>query len=669
LSDLEFGLYTNTDTVRKGLGEVGFSADEVEASGLTYDSRWASRLVGPWRDRWGHIATLYSRDLTATADDSEKYLFLLGTRKEALVAFGLDVALRTDTGVQDLILVEGLIDVVSLQHRGFKNIAGIGGSGKEFSTARLEALTRFGVRTVTLLLDNDPRPDGAWPGRDGTIAIIELVQSMQNGPQLFVVDPRELGVAKDPDEFVRNRGLEAFHAVVATRKSAAFYRVSNFLEGITPLSPDPQRRQAVDQVLTYEAGLRGPRASLDREDLLRLTADRTGYTYATLADLATDHENRLLREATEHGLGRVLQEAQASLKQKSDVFEVLHQLGEHVDKFKAQRIESPLPFSIERLDKETRQLPAGKRSGWRTLNRLEVALNPGELTIVGARTGHAKTTFLANLLARFLSDAGNANADEIKLLYSLEEPEVCIYHRLLAYLCMDKSGEGWTVNEVRDFLRDPYSRGTDYAWPNRVNLDVARQILRSWEKRLMVVYRPAWDVTEIAAHARTLNEQHAVGAVFVDYLQRVRPPKGRYDRRDIEVSLVGRHLKALAVDLSAPVIVGAQINRDAVPEKYTQSLSGRSYQDAIKVIRKARPELHHLREGGAEQEADVIIGLLNYAADYRTELGEEAEKLPDVTRLEVGILKNRYGRVGQWTALAFEGKFGFIRDPGTNEEI
>jgi hypothetical protein len=50
-------------------------------------------------------------------------------------------------------------------------------------------------------------------------------------------------------------------------------------------------------------------------------------------------------------------------------------------------------------------------------------------------------------------------------------------------------------------------------------------------------------------------------------------------------------------------VTGAQINREAIPEGYAKNMNNASYESAKDTILKARPELHHLREGGSEQEA------------------------------------------------------------------
>ena len=89
-----------------------------------------------------------------------------------------------------------------------------------------------------------------------------------------------------------------------------------------------------------------------------------------------------------------------------------------------------------------------------------------------------------------------------------------------------------------------------------------------------------------------------------------------------------------------------------------------SYEAARETIKGARPLLSHLREGGAEQEADLVLGLLNYAADFQSDAEEETTRaVPEVTRLEVGSLKHRGGVPGRWTSLAYYGRSNYIRDP------
>lgn len=660
LEDLPFGRFSSAEEVRAHLEAAGFGAEDLKRSGLLADSRWSGRLVIPWRDRWGCLRSFVARDLSGEAEEGSKYLYSRGTNKAALVAFGLDVALRSKGGRADLVLVEGILDVISLQSRDFPNVAGIGGSGSELSPGRWEALEGFGVRSVTLALDADEA------GREGLSKALINTQKAANVPEVYVVDPSAYRGEKDPDAFVRSQGLDAFRGILESRTPGPVYRARVLLGDVTPESPTHERREAVEGILDLDAALRGSAAPLDSEDILRETADRTGYSLEALTQIADGHAERHRKEGAEKALAGALAEAEAARKQGAAALDVARTLTGTLASLQAKQEQPPPAFSVERLERESKETPAGLRSGWEAVDSLGARFNPGELSLMAARTGHCKTSALAGLLLNWLQ--GEEAGTGAIVFYSAEEPEVRIYHRLLALLTAGASEAfgRWNSNEVRDFLRGADS---ERGYPNPEAMEDARARLRSWEDRLLIVHRPGWTVEAYEAHARDLAERLDVGAVLVDYLQRIPGPRGSFDRRDIEVSTVARRLKALSETLGAPVVVGAQINREAVasaPKVPPGPYSDPKVRDGI---RRLRPKLHQLREGGSEQEADLVLGLLNYRADFETdEGGDRAEgRVPDVTRLDIGTLKNRFGEVGRWAALAFEGRYHWIRDAERGE--
>jgi replicative DNA helicase len=220
------------------------------------------------------------------------------------------------------------------------------------------------------------------------------------------------------------------------------------------------------------------------------------------------------------------------------------------------------------------------------------------------------------------------------------------------------------VNAVRDYLR---GTSPSEGWSERNLLEEAKEHLRKVERNLLVVYRPNWTIDDIEFDARARAAKRPIGAILVDYLQRIPPPRGSYDRRDIEVSAVARRLKSLAVDLKTPAITGAQINREAAK---LSTIPGGDYEDkeVRQALKRRRPQLHHLREGGSEQEADLVLGLMNYRADFEED-SQEGSSVPAVTLLEIGTLKNRCGTPGRWAPLAFAGRYGMIRNPGRYESL
>ncbi|MCU0611156.1 MAG: replicative DNA helicase [Candidatus Eisenbacteria bacterium] len=127
-------------------------------------------------------------------------------------------------------------------------------------------------------------------------------------------------------------------------------------------------------------------------------------------------------------------------------------------------------------------------------------------------------------------------------------------------------------------------------------------------------------VAEIRAKSRRLKSEHEIGLVVVDYLQLVSSGKNA-ESRQIEISEISRGLKALAKELSLPVIALSQLNRK--PEDRREG---------------KRPQLSDLRESGAiEQDADVVLLIYRPGAYDREE---------DQTKTELIIAKQRNGPTG-----------------------
>ncbi|MFZ5709056.1 MAG: replicative DNA helicase [Pseudomonadota bacterium] len=159
---------------------------------------------------------------------------------------------------------------------------------------------------------------------------------------------------------------------------------------------------------------------------------------------------------------------------------------------------------------------------------------------------------------------------------------------------------------------------------------------------------PALPISQLAARARRLKRTRGLDALFVDYLQLVRPATAR-DSRVNEVSEITQGLKAIAKELDVPVIALSQLSRQ------------------VENRDDKRPQLSDLRESGSiEQDADVVMFV------FREEYYREREKPGDHDleamtkwqeimekvhgRAEVIIGKQRHGPIGH-VELSFEGRF------------
>ena len=135
---------------------------------------------------------------------------------------------------------------------------------------------------------------------------------------------------------------------------------------------------------------------------------------------------------------------------------------------------------------------------------------------------------------------------------------------------------------------------------------------------------PALTVLELRAKARRLKAEHNIGMIVVDYLQLMQGPRG-VESRQQEISVISRSLKALAKELSIPVVALSQLSR------------------AVEQRAERKPQLSDLRESGAiEQDADVVIFL------YRPWVYSQEDE--DEGKAEIIVAKQRNGPTGHISA-------------------
>jgi replicative DNA helicase len=154
-------------------------------------------------------------------------------------------------------------------------------------------------------------------------------------------------------------------------------------------------------------------------------------------------------------------------------------------------------------------------------------------------------------------------------------------------------------------------------------------------------------IAQLAARARRLKRQKGLGLLVVDYLQLLSGSTRRSgESRVQEVSEITTGLKALAKELSVPVIALSQLSR------------------AVEQREDKRPQLSDLRESGSiEQDADVVMFVFREEyyverakpSEGTAEFGDWMAKMQLVSgKAEVIIGKQRHGPVGT-VQLQFDG--------------
>ncbi|HEY4016915.1 MAG TPA: replicative DNA helicase [Polyangiaceae bacterium] len=261
--------------------------------------------------------------------------------------------------------------------------------------------------------------------------------------------------------------------------------------------------------------------------------------------------------------------------------------------------------TFERIDKANARGAriTGIPTGFDRYDRITSGLHDGELTIVAARPGMGKTSFVLNVAANVASPQQLESARDPNerweepglgvVVFSLEMPREQICNRML---CSEAKVD---VSRVRTGMLTPSD------WSKLTQAATHLASLSIW-----VDDSAALSILELRSKVRRLQAEfdraaspgqdgpRRIGLVVVDYLQLMRGREGAASREQ-EISEISRGLKQLAKELSLPVIALSQLNR-AVETRGEKS---------------KRPQLSDLRESGAiEQDADNICFI--YRDDY-----------------------------------------------------
>lgn len=235
----------------------------------------------------------------------------------------------------------------------------------------------------------------------------------------------------------------------------------------------------------------------------------------------------------------------------------------------------------------------GLATGLHALDEKIGGLKDGDFCIVAGRPSMGKTA-----LASQISDKSKKWGG----MFSMEMPKQQIISRHISTTARIPLEH---INKPRLLTDEQREKIADA-------LDSARK------SRLLIDDASGLSIHEIRARARAAHRRYGLGVVIVDYIGLAKSEK---ENRNQEITEISSGLKALAKDLSVPVIALSQLNR------------------SVEQRANKRPMMSDLRDSGSiEQDADQI--LLLYRDDYYN------PHSPNKGIAEVNVAKNRNGPTG-----------------------
>lgn len=240
----------------------------------------------------------------------------------------------------------------------------------------------------------------------------------------------------------------------------------------------------------------------------------------------------------------------------------------------------------------------GVPTGFADIDERTSGFQPSDLILIAARPSMGKTAFALNI-------AQNA-AIRHKIpvaIFSLEMSKEQLVQRML---CSESNVDSHRLRT---------GKLMDDDWPR-----LARAMGPLSQASIFIDDTPGITSLEIRSKARRIKAEQGLGLIIIDYLQ-LMAGSGRTENRQQEISDISRSLKALARELSVPVVALSQLSR--APEMRSDH----------------KPILSDLRESGSQEQDSDLVAFL-YREDYY-------DKDTDQKNIaEIIIAKQRNGPTG-----------------------
>lgn len=260
----------------KNLGYTDFELADgslvVNRNNSFYD-KFRNRVMFPIFDTRGNVAAFGGRTLSEDKNTA-KYLNSAETPiyHKSDMLFALNIAKNSKADY--FIVCEGYMDVISMHQAGFDSA--IASLGTALTERQCNIISRLGKKEAVLSYDSDEA------GQKATARAINLMNAVGMRTRVLKIDG-----AKDPDEFIKKYGAEAFQSIINKAGGSLEYRLDKLSEGLN-LENGDDASEYLKRAVKFLAEVPSP---IDREVFISKIARRTEVSASTLKT-AVDQEMR-----------------------------------------------------------------------------------------------------------------------------------------------------------------------------------------------------------------------------------------------------------------------------------------------------------------------------------------------------------------------------------------
>lgn len=299
-----FGLgYAKDDFqgLRSHLKSMGYSDYEMLDASLVINKqinnrnnffdKFRNRVMFPIFDTRGNVVAFGGR---AMDDESKpKYLnsseTMIFNKRNQLFALN-----RAKTSKAEyMIICEGYMDVISMHQAGFDSA--VASLGTALTEQQCGLLARMGKKEVVLSYDSDE------PGQIAASRAINLLSAVGIQSRILKIEG-----AKDPDEFIKRYGADAFHNILEKCEGAIEYQMDKLTKGLDLNSSDDINRY-LEKAVPFLAEITN---DLRRSVCISQAAKMTGIPHATIENAVNNLRNKEKRFAHSREQRQIMQDMQ-----------------------------------------------------------------------------------------------------------------------------------------------------------------------------------------------------------------------------------------------------------------------------------------------------------------------------------------------------------------------
>lgn len=256
------------------LQKRGFSVERMEQAGLLikneetgrYFDRFRGRVMFPLHDRRGRVAGFSGRDL---GEGQPKYLNSPETpvfHKSSLL-YHFHAARTAIKKQKQFILFEGFADVIAAVRAGFHQSVAV--MGTSLTEEHIGQLKRISDQAIICY-------DGDKAGLNAAYKAANMLDSHDLNVKVTIL-PDQL----DPDEFIKQKGAEAFSAYIKESSLTLMAFKMEFLKRGKNMRDDEQKFRYIEEVLTEISRLK---KAVERDHYLRRLADEFSLSLQALQE-------------------------------------------------------------------------------------------------------------------------------------------------------------------------------------------------------------------------------------------------------------------------------------------------------------------------------------------------------------------------------------------------